>query len=865
MSRAKTMGMMKNIILVVLMISQFGAASYASEKRANQEAIMPAPPTIAVDIRQEKSPYFELRTSKAVWGKIFEPLNTEGIGYLGPLLYPLVGIVLAIDCVVGVVTVPYDILASPFRQRYYKSVTYWKVSGRVTDKAGNGVPSFPIKVHVSVMPPEQNMSHNGGQTFDTTDKDGNFTTSVSGVGAESPEDRIDVTISVGHESSYTRYLARVGTNAVKPTAPEDYIWSEYGDPRDPKVYLEKFARIKPKLETTKDPQEFISYAKKIDSRYPPECLDPVIDRFNEFYYVDTRDIGDKTFANPQAIFHEQSQVIAYMKTRDGHRLKVALGILKRMFLLDRDREAIREILYSKYLSAAPEIRKEMIGLALLSDEKSKSGTIAFLEKLLKIESNKELATEIETGLEGLRAPKVSNEQRKWKYMEPAVDKRHGCVSFPYGTRTFTSNDYRGIKEIVVTGNTGVVYSKKYEPSRESVMEKVSGIKPGKYIYAAINGEGGRDEYCFEVIGLNASPKISAVQESEEMLNFDLNLNASTQNGLAKAELFDADMSGRTFTLDGTPKLHMSLRREQLPYSYLLQLTDKSGITVQKEIIVRQDNDNGISLWEGENGFSAAVGKGNDVKVNIGPWLTARFNKVTEAGNIAVTLSKIDWNLGGKVMVLPRGIELSGGSLLSFDKAILTFKFNPKSFSQEQLKRISVHQLNSEQEYPTTSNMLPAKLDLQKDCVTVETSRLGRYVLLVPGYKKLHVLKSKKMIRGKPEAEVVSPLDIELIEAPMVTADRIYDIPAGAKLISQAYGFKPKSKDFSAPTDIILRFDPKTKPCPEKERPNLKLIHFGLPNYGYPPETAGNDALGERYGELSNIDQLGFLVALACMQ
>ena len=122
-----------------------------------------------------------------------------------------------------------------------------------------------------------------------------------------------------------------------------------------------------------------------------------------------------------------------------------------------------------------------------------------------------------------------------------------------------------------------------------------------------------------------------------------------------------------------------------------------------------------------------------------------------------------------------------------------------------------------------------------------------------------------MIGNKPEAEVVSPLDIELMEAPLVTADRIRDIPPGARLISQAYGFKTKSKEFSAPTDLILRFDPKTKPCPEKEKPNLKLIHFGLPNYLYSPETAGNDALGERYGELSNIDQLDFLVALACMQ
>ena len=856
---------LKYQLLAVLFILQVTGNTCTAKEKSYPEAIMPSPPAVAVDIKREAAHYIDLRTSKAVWKKISLLANTDGIGYLGPLLIPLGIVVLVVDVAAGVVTIPYDVVASPFRERDYKLVSHWKISGRVTDKLGNGVPDFPIRVHVSVMPPDQNLSHNGGQTFDTTDKNGNFSTVVSGVGAESPADRLDVTIYVGHESSYTRSLARVGTNAVKPTAPEDYIWSEYGDPSDPKVYLEKFARIKPKLETTKDPHEFISYAKKVDSRYPPECLDPIIDRFDEFYYVDTRDIGDKTFANPQDIFHEQSQVIAYMKARDGHRLKVALGILKRMFLLDRDREAIREILSSKYLSAAPEIRKEMIELALSSDEKSKSGTIAFLEKLLKMESNKELITEIETGLEGLRAPKVSNEQRKWKYMEPAGDKGAGCVSLPYGTRSFAGNDYRGIKELEVTGNSGVIYSKKYVPARESYAEKVPGIKPGKYTYSAIRSDGEREEFCFEVVGLSATAKISKFKKEQDELSFEMKLDISSQNGLVSAELFDADMSSKAFVLAGEPGLRVSLRPEQLPHSYLLQLTDKAGFTVQKEIIVKSDENGALSLLEGENSFTAAVGRGNDVKVDFGPWLTARFNKVKDAGNITTDFSRINWSLSGKVMVLPRIIKLSGGAWTSFDKAVLTFKFDPKGFSPEQLKRLSVHQLNSEQEYPTTANMLPAKLDLENGRVTVETSRFGGYVLLVPGYKKLHVLKSRKMIDGKPEAEVVSPLDIELLEAPLVTADRIRDIPSGARLISQAYEFKTKSKEFSASTDIILRFDPKTKPCPEKERPNLKLIHFGLPNYGYPPETAGNDALGERYGELSDIDQLGFLVALACMQ
>jgi len=783
---------------------------------------------------------------------------------LGPLLYPLVGIVLAIDCVVGVVTVPYDILASPFRKRYNKQVTYWTVSGRVTDKSGNGLPGFPIRAHVSVMPPDRSMWHNGGQTDDRTDTDGNFSTVVSGIGAESPEDKIDVHVFVGHESSHGRSLARIGTNAVKPTAPEDYIWSEYGDPRDPKVYLEKFARIKPKLETTQDPREFITYAKKVDSRYPLECLDPIIDRFDEFYYVDTRDIGDKKFSDPQAIFHTQSQVIAYMKARDGHRLKVALGILKRMFLLDRDRESIKEVLSSKYLSASPEIRRDMIGLVRSFGDKDKAGVISFLENLRKIEADKELSAEIETALKGLSVPERNNEWQKWTYIAPAGDKREKCVSLPYGKRTIAGNDYRGITGFEVTGSTGVIYSKNYASARPSFTEIVQGIGPGKYTLATIRADGTRDESCFEVVGLNASAKISKIKEDGDALSFDLKLDISAQNGIAKAEIYEPDMSSRTFPLEGGPVLHMSLRFEQLPRSYLLQLTDKAGVSVQKEIVIRSDEKGVLSLWEGENSFSAAVRKGKDVEVNLGPWLTARFDSVANAGSIAANFSRKDWSLGGKVMALPRSIQLSGGAWLSFDKVFLTFKFDPKYFSLEQLKRLSVHQLSSEREYPNTSNKLPAKLDLEHNRVTVETTRLGEYALLVPGYKELHVLKSKKIVGGKPEAEVVSPLDIKLVEAPVVTADRIWDIPEGARLISQAYGFKTKSKDFSAPTDVILRFDPKTKPCSEKERPNLKIIHFGMPNYTYPPEGSGNDLLGERYGELGNVDQLGFLVALACL-
>lgn len=545
---------MKNAIFAFLIVAQPSYALSAFRDDFKREAIIPSPPTVTAELRREITPYFELRTSKAAWDKIGSPLNTEGIGYLGPLLYPIGLLVLTVDAIVGIVTVPYDIVASPFRERHYNMISYWKISGQVTDKSGNALEGFPIRVNVCVMPPEGNVWRLGGQKFDKTDKDGRFSTLVSGPAPDTTDDRLDVTISVGHERHYTRELATIGTNATKPTAPDGYIWSEYGAPGDKKVYLEKFAKIEPILAKTNDSQEFVAYAKKIHSGYPPECLDVVIDRFDEFFYLDTINIGNRVFKNPQDIFHEQSQLIAYIKVRDGKRFRTAVRILKGMFLLDRDREAILAVFVQKYGSASPEIKREMHDLVGTFADKGKdiSGLLAFLQLKRNSAPGTQLAAEISQDIERLNNPQTEKAPEKWQYIPPP-------------------------------------------------------------------------------------------------------------------------------------------------------------------------------------------------------------------------------------------------------------------------------------------------------------------------YKKTYTARSKKMIGGKPELEIRSGINVELIEAPVVTADRLMDIPEGANVISQAYGFRVKSKELSAKTDIVLRYNTKAAPCPGKPLSNLKIVYFGMPAYHRSPGGEGNDALGERYGNLGNIEQVDFLVALACIR
>ena len=538
---------MKNAILVFFILIQPVYTYSAYRDDVTPEAIIPTPPTVTAEIRREITPYFELRTSKAVWAKIESPLNTEGIGYLGPLLYTIGLVILAVDAIVGIVT------ASPFRERHYNMVSYWKISGQVTDKSGNALESFPIRVNVCVMPPKGNVWRLGGQKFDKTDKDGRFSTLVSGPAPDTIDDRLDVTISVGHERHYTRELATIGTNATKPTAPDGYIWSKYGAPGDKKVYLEKFAKIEPVLKKTQDPSEFVEYAKKIGSGYPPECLDIVIDRFDEFFYVDTKNIGSRVFKNPQDIFHEQSQLISYIKVRDGKRLKTAIKILKGMFLLDRDREAILSIFAQKYGSAPLEIKREMLDLVgtLAQKGKNSSGLLAFLEVIRDGEPDAQLVAKVSGDIELLKNPQPEKAPEKWKYIPPP-------------------------------------------------------------------------------------------------------------------------------------------------------------------------------------------------------------------------------------------------------------------------------------------------------------------------YKKTYTARSKKKIGNRPELEIRSGINVELVEAPVVTVDRLLDIPDGANVISRVYGFKVKSRELSAKTDIVLRYSTKTDPCPGKPRSSLKTIYFGNPNHIKSPGNEGNDATGERYGELGNIEDVDFLVALACV-
>jgi hypothetical protein len=212
---------MRNILIATLIALQSGPCLTATAQTTGAGLNKQPALKIEADIRNERSSYFELRTSKAAWAKICGRRDSycgepEGLAYTGPRLLLILPAVWIADILVGIGTVPYDVLSAPFRERRVVPIAHWRVSGQLADSSGP-LMGHPVKVRVSVMPPHENAWSLGGQTISKTDDSGSFSAVISGPGPSGTEDRIDVDVESTLQALKGKTLARVCCpNATHP-------------------------------------------------------------------------------------------------------------------------------------------------------------------------------------------------------------------------------------------------------------------------------------------------------------------------------------------------------------------------------------------------------------------------------------------------------------------------------------------------------------------------------------------------------------------------------------------------------------------------------------------------------------------------
>lgn len=136
------------------------------------------------NVSRQKAPFLNFSTTRAAWAKVCGRQDSlcgepEGLAFAGPLLFVIVPVVFLVDAAVGVVTVPFDLVASAFRDRPIQSVSTWTVSGSLLDRSNHPMPGIKLRIVYGF---ENGSSQKlAGMAKASTDESGSFQTKVSAI------------------------------------------------------------------------------------------------------------------------------------------------------------------------------------------------------------------------------------------------------------------------------------------------------------------------------------------------------------------------------------------------------------------------------------------------------------------------------------------------------------------------------------------------------------------------------------------------------------------------------------------------------------------------------------------------------------
>lgn len=127
--------------VAAILLLNFKGHCQATDLHVASRPVMLSEPVVEVLETGKRRDYGGLRTTRAVWRKI-SPLP-EAYAFGGPLLLVAVPAIFVAEVVTGVLTVPIDLVAGPFRK---VTTATWRVSGRITDSLGHPLGDVSVKV-----------------------------------------------------------------------------------------------------------------------------------------------------------------------------------------------------------------------------------------------------------------------------------------------------------------------------------------------------------------------------------------------------------------------------------------------------------------------------------------------------------------------------------------------------------------------------------------------------------------------------------------------------------------------------------------------------------------------------------------------
>lgn len=178
---------------------------------------------VEVVTRDQQSPFLGFQTTNSAWHKICGGMDSycgepEGLAFAGPKLFVIVPIVGVADLVVGLITVPFDLIAAPFRSRRKMKVSTWTISATVKDQSTPAV-NLPLKVVLALT--RGASTRLGGVAKAQTDSNGILTVSIDAEAKEGEGIQLMIQPRDGDSSNNLKFIQC--RDAKHPVIPTCYI------------------------------------------------------------------------------------------------------------------------------------------------------------------------------------------------------------------------------------------------------------------------------------------------------------------------------------------------------------------------------------------------------------------------------------------------------------------------------------------------------------------------------------------------------------------------------------------------------------------------------------------------------------------
>ena len=170
------------IVTAIILATTLNPLAHAGEQSVNLDTITVSHMRVETRVSKILRPSIKLKTSKAAWNKISGKRDSiipaETIAWAGGWAIPIIAAAILTDTIIGIFTVPYDVLATPFRMEHKITSGLWTVSGQITDQLKRPVEGMPLQVRVSIMQSSETEWRSDGLASVVSNQQGWFLTEI---------------------------------------------------------------------------------------------------------------------------------------------------------------------------------------------------------------------------------------------------------------------------------------------------------------------------------------------------------------------------------------------------------------------------------------------------------------------------------------------------------------------------------------------------------------------------------------------------------------------------------------------------------------------------------------------------------------